>query len=172
MALNPDFTTSQSIGSPAVILFTDTSTGDDSNVVSRKIYLTKADGTTLVPEGTTTSYIVWSIDDDTLALDVLPQDYCLSIRVEWCATGGSVLYDKTTLCLFQLYQNTFLYNLIQFQASTPTIISDANYWGNVFQLESYIDNAVQAVSIGGDIAAAQNACDKGMYLVNHSNLYF
>lgn len=172
MPFVPNFTASQTLGNPSIINFADTSTGSDNAIAKRRIILTKSDNTTLVPTGTTTSYIDWALVDTDISVDVLPQDYCLSITVQWLTSGNSVLYSKTTLCLFQLYENTFYYNLIQLQASNPIVIVDADYWGNVGQLGAYIDNAVQAVAIGGDIAAAQNACDKGTYMINHANLYF
>ena len=172
MPLTPSFTVSQTLGLPSIINFSDTSSGSDVNVVARRITLTKSDGTTLVPSGTTTSYIVWALVDTDLALNILQQDYCLSIRVDWVNVSGSVLYTSPKLSLFQLYENTFYYNLIQLQASTPVIINDENYWGNVSKLASYIDNAVQAVAIGGDIAAAQNAIEKGTELILHQNANF
>ena len=172
MALNPSFLTSQTIGAPSIIHFEDNSTGSDGAIVGRRIYLQKADGTYLVPDGTTTDYIVWALVDTTIDVNVLPVDMALNVRVDWVATGGSVLYTLTKLQLYQLYSNTFYYNTIQLQASMPNVINDSNYWGNVSELQSYIDNAVQAVALGGDIAAAQNACDKATYLISNQNLNF
>ena len=172
MAFLQSFLTSQTIGLPNIITLQDTSTGVDANITKRRIILTKSDNTTLVPSGVTTNYIDWALVDTTLDVNVLPQDYALNITVQWLNVANSVLYTKTVLSLFQLYENTFYYNLIQLQASTPVIINDENYWGNVSKLASYIDNAVQAVAIGGDIAAAQNAIDKGTELILHQNANF
>ena len=54
MALVPNFTITQSVGSPNNLVFTDSSTGSDGTITKRRIYIKKSDGTFLVLTGTTT----------------------------------------------------------------------------------------------------------------------
>ena len=93
--LTPNFTASQSSGLPSNILLTDTSTGSDSSIVARRVYLLQADGTYLVPTGTTTQYILWAYADSTISIDVLSQDTALSITVNWVDTNGDTVETKT-----------------------------------------------------------------------------
>ena len=83
MPLVPNFTASQYSGTPSVITLTDTSTGSDGTIAKRRVYLLQANGTFLVPAGTTTEYIEWDLVDVSIALDVLSQDSALSITVQW-----------------------------------------------------------------------------------------
>ena len=78
MALIPNFSTEQFSGTPNAFTITDTSTGSDVTITSRRIYLLQANGTFLVPAGTNTNYIVWNIADSSIVLDVLSQDTALS----------------------------------------------------------------------------------------------
>jgi len=172
MALVPNFETSQVLGLPSQIVFTDTSTGSDSGLTTRRIYMLTANGTYLVETGTTTDYEVWALPLATdITLDVLTQDMCLSIRVDWM-TGSTVTYTKTILCLFTLYNKTFYYGLTQYQAANPTVLQDANYFANKAQLWTNITSAINATEIGGDIYNAQASLDAATYLVNNENLFF
>jgi hypothetical protein len=51
-----NFTATQYISVPNLIVITDTSTGTDAAITSRRVYMRKSDGTYLVEEGTTTNY--------------------------------------------------------------------------------------------------------------------
>jgi hypothetical protein len=165
------FSVSQSIGSPSVITLTDTSTGSDGTLTSRHIYLQKADGTYLVPAGTTTDYIVWDYANPSISIDVLDKDYCLQITVKWMA-GAAIVYTATNLTLFTLYLWQFYYQLTQNQTSTPNIVNDTDYYDNKMKLRCSIDEAVNAVTYGADIVSAQSALNRGKYLVDNQNLFF
>lgn len=97
MPFIPLFTVYQPIGNPSAIIFTDISTGSDPNIIERHIYLQKADGTFLVPEGTTTDYIVWPLASATYQVtDILDKDRGLNITVEWDdGDVGFVLINDT-----------------------------------------------------------------------------
>lgn len=95
MALVPSFTASPQVGNPSVIILTDTSTGSDSNVTVRHVYLRKSDGNFLVPTGTTTDYIVWPYTDQTITIDVLEKDRALWITVQWETGGTPFIFDDT-----------------------------------------------------------------------------
>jgi hypothetical protein len=169
---NQNFVASQNLGLPNVIKLNDTSTGSDSAITGRRIYLIKSDGTYLVPSGSTTNYIVWNLADTEISLNILGTDRALNVRVDWIAVSGSVLYTKTSLELFQLYTNTFFDYLIDKQAGMPDIVNDSNYYFNVVKLFCYIQQAQRAVSFSSDISAAQNALDKGTYMIAHQNVNF
>ncbi len=78
------FTVSQPIGNPSSIIFIDTSTDIDPNVSERHIYLQKADGTFLVPTGSSTDYIIWPLAYTTFEITgILEKDRALNITVEW-----------------------------------------------------------------------------------------
>jgi len=82
MPLVPNFSTSQSAGSPSVITITDTSTGSDVAVTQRRVYLLDWQGNYVVPSGTTTNYIQWPIAQATINIDCLTQDMALEVTVE------------------------------------------------------------------------------------------
>jgi hypothetical protein len=83
MSFVPAFAVSQNVGSPSLLVITDTSTGSDSSITERRVYLKNAAGQYVVPSGTTTDYILWSISDPSIAIDVLSSDMALQIRVDW-----------------------------------------------------------------------------------------
>lgn len=83
MSFLPSFTVSQPIGENNIVTVTDTSTGTNSAINARRVYLRKSDGTFLVPEGTATDYVDWAWVDTSIDIDVLDKDYALEITVEW-----------------------------------------------------------------------------------------
>lgn len=83
MPLQNSFTATQSLGKPSSIFFTDTSTGTDTAIVERRIYLQKSDGTYLTVVGNVNNYTVWPINLQTFQLDILAKDYALQISIVW-----------------------------------------------------------------------------------------
>ena len=49
MSFSPAFTASQSAATPSTVVFTDTSTGSDGSIASRRIYVTDNNGNAVVP---------------------------------------------------------------------------------------------------------------------------
>ena len=96
MPLAPNFTASQFTGTPSYITLTDTSTGSDVTIVSRKVFIQSAFGTFLVPSGTSTQYFVWALANTSTTVSVLTQDTAVSITVQWCDAGGNPVVSKTT----------------------------------------------------------------------------
>lgn len=121
MALTPNFSASQVEGAPSEIVLTDTSTGSDVTITQRRVYLRTPLGEFLVEEGTSEDYEVWSGFPGTtsITLDVLDKDYALTITVQWLTAGGTVVYDKTYLIGFTLYNEEFDYNLTQLLSGNP-----------------------------------------------------
>jgi len=172
MSLTANFSTSQTLGLPREINFTDTSTGSDVNVISRRIYLQAYDGTFLVESGTTTDYEAWAIADTTITLDVLSKDYALTVTVEWMGVSGQVLYSKQYVLGFTLYNETFDYQLTQALAGNPLLINDNNFFQNKSALRTDIDSGNQAVEFASDTYNAQLAYDAATALRLKSQYFF
>jgi hypothetical protein len=175
MPLVPNFSTSQSAGSPSVITITDTSTGSDVAVTQRRVYLLDWQGNYVVPSGTTTNYIQWPIAQATINIDCLTQDMALEVTVEWLNVSNVALYDKTELVGFTLYNETFYYALTQAQAaaSTPTtILQDTSFLQNKSNLRLFIDSGNQAVTLGYDIVSAQQCYNLATNLNTNQDLYY
>lgn len=99
----------------ATLTYTDTSTGTDASIASRRIYMQKFDGTYLVPTGTSTDYVVWALSDGSTKTltSILSQDEALNITVQWLDVSNTVLYSKTVLYNFSGYAKIFFYQLTQ-----------------------------------------------------------
>ena len=78
MSLSPNFTAAQDAVYPNIVILADTSTGSDSDITSRKVYITDDEGNFVVPGGTTTDYIVWPYSDTTISLNILQYDMALN----------------------------------------------------------------------------------------------
>jgi hypothetical protein len=167
----PAFITAQSTALPSMLSISDTSAGTDVALTSRRVYLQKSDGTYLVPEGTTTDYIVWAIGDASAIIDVMDKDYALLVRVDWM-TGTAVTYTSQNLVVFSLYANQFLYQLTQYQTSSPAVINNQWYYDNKLKLVVSIDEAINAVEVGGDIVSSQSALDRAKYLIDNQSKFF
>lgn len=172
MPLVPNFSISQNYGSIDSFTITDTSTGSDAGLTLRLIYLQKYDGDYLVPDGTTTDYIVWPIGDSSLLIeDVLDKDYCLDITVQYF-TGSSVTYTKTRLVLFSAYSELFLRQLTQQVAANRLRLDQNNYWFNKLKLRTLIDDAEQAVTLLNDQTTATFCLDEAKKLTDNISAFF
>lgn len=179
MPLTPNFSSSQTTGEPSIAVLTDTSTGSNVSIVSRRVYLVNSEGDYVVPTGTSTDYVVWPIvsgTGDTIDIDVLTEDAALDITVNWVDISGVTVETKTTLCGFTLYNESFYYSLTQAQASQsqppPMIIQDTNYYSNKMILRVQIDSGNNAITLGNDITTAQNCYDLATYMVTNQDYYF
>ena len=172
LPLVESFTATQDAGEPSSIVLTDTSSGADAAITGRAVFLIKADGTYVVPTGTTTQYILWPIADTTLTLDVLTKDTALSIVVQWLDVSSNVLYDVTALYGFTLYGEIFDYGLTQMLSANQILINDNNFWPQKSKLRTLIDSGNQAVSLATDIAGAQVCYDLATAIRLSSQYYF
>lgn len=159
MSFTPNFSAGQAIGLPSQIVFTDTSTGTDGNIASRRIYLQQVGGTYLVPTGTSTDYIAWAYNLVTKTVDVLNDDYSLLITVQWLDSGDAVLYSKTVLYEFSLYGQNFQYQLTQDMISAVNILQDISYYKSKGELIMQLDSAAQAVEYLGNQTYSQQCLD-------------
>ena len=171
MALTVNFTVASNITTPTVITLADTSTGTDSTITQRRVYLQKADGTYLTPVGSTTDYITWIYSNSTIAISVLDQDYALNITVKWM-TPTIVAYTKSTLAEFNNYAVTYRIKLLKAQASNPRFINNPNFYQVESSITTYIDGANSAVSIAGDINLAQLCNEKNKVLIANPKLVY
>ncbi len=166
------FSISQTLGSPSIIDLTDTSVGSDAAIVERRVYLTKSSGSTLVPTGTTTTYIVWDYDDASIAIDALDKDYGISVRVDWINISGTVLYTATVLTTFTMYNAEFEYSLISQEANGDASITNTNWLSGRMKLRLALDDAANAISAASSITNSQAANDRGTYLRENLNLFY
>lgn len=171
MALTVSISVAQNNGLPSTMVITDTSTGSDPSITIRRIYLSKSDGTYLVPEGTTTDYIEWPIAETSITLDVLDRDLALEILVQWLA-GAVITYSYENSYVFAAYTNTFLYNLSVDQSSNPAIINATDFFANKTKMYSYVKEAENAITIGEDITKAQFCMDKAYSMIFNEDKYF
>lgn len=95
MPFIPSFTATQLYATPTILRIVDTSTGSDSNITGRKVYLRQANGSYLVPSGITTDYIDFPLGSDYIDIDVLDVDYALEIKVEWDGNHSFLLINST-----------------------------------------------------------------------------
>lgn len=172
MPLVPNFTASQYSGTPSVITLTDTSTGSDVTITSRRVYLLQANGTFLVPAGNTTDYIVWDLVDASIALDVLSQDSALSITVQWMNAGNTVVTSKTISFAFTAYNETFYYGLTESQVANSNLSASTNWYQTKLILRVEIDSADQAITFASDIYSAQAALNRATYISTNQAYFF
>lgn len=172
MALTPSFSVQQDSGNPSTIVLQDTSTGSDSNVTKRRVYLLQADGTYLVPTGTTTDYIEWSLASTTIDLDVLTQNTALQITDQWLNVSNTVLYTVTDAFSFTNYGEAFYYNLTQQQSANPQIIASLNFYETKMMVRVELDSAAQAITFAGDIKSSQQCLDRLQIIITNQNFFF
>lgn len=174
MAFVENFIASQTIGLPSVITLTDTSSGSDILIISRKVAIVNAQGEYITASGITTAaaYTTWAYADATISIDCLDVDTAPNITVYWLNSIGATLYSKTTLYAFTLYGLEGSFQLTQALSAAPMTIQDTNYWMNRMILRCNIDDADLAVSIGGNIYIAQAALERETYLLANQTIYF
>jgi hypothetical protein len=178
MPISPNFTATQSYSTPSVFTLTDTTTGTDTSVTQRRVYLLKATGTYLVPAGTLTNYILWSITNTTtrapltIDLNVLSEDTALSILVQWLNVSNVVVDSKTISFAFTAFGESFYYGLSQQQVANQSLAASKDWYENKMKLRVELDSAQQAVQFASDIYTAQSALNRATYLANNSNYFF
>ena len=175
MSFTPNFRAFQQAGLPQDVCITDTSVGSDVAITQRRVYLVDYQGNYVVPSGTTTDYVNFPLIHNTIYIDCLTEDMALTVTVQWLDVNNVVLYDKTDLIGFTLYNETFYYSLTQGQAaiSNPSyILQDNVYFQNKSKLRCLIDSGNQAISLGYDITSAQECYNLATFLVTNQQNYF
>lgn len=172
MPLSPSFQISQSALTPNIITATDNSGGADAAITQRRIYFQTSYGTYLVVSGTTTDYNPWPLSDVTKSFNVLQQDECLNIRVDWLDVSNTVLYTLTNQFALSEYNKQFLVYLVENQGLTPGIVQDSNYSGNMAIFWVNIIAGINQVEFAADIAGGQNCFNRATYMRINESLYF
>ncbi len=174
MPLTVNFTATQVSGEPSEIVLTDTSTGTDVTVTQRRVYVQASDGTYLVEDGTTTEYEAWGDfpADTSITLDLLDKDYAVTITVQWLTAGNTVVYDKTLIYGFTLYNETFDYLLTQLLSGNPLLVNDNGFFNHKSTLRTLIDSGNQALEQADDVFGAQQCYDQATELRVNSPYYF
>ena len=172
MPLTPNFSVTQTPGSPSVVSIADVSTGSDSSVTQRRVYLAKYDGTFLVPENTSTEYVAWALADTSIDIDALDKDYSLIITVQWLDVSDAILYAKSTLYGLTGYGEDFDYSMTQMLAVNPNNVNDNNFFDDKLQLRNLLDSGDNAISRASDQYSAQLCYDEATKLRLGSPYYF
>jgi hypothetical protein len=141
----------------------------------RRIYLYKVDGTTLVPEGTTTLYIDFPFSDGNskTIIGVLNTDYSLLVNAVWLSNNpqpGST-YTAQSVETFLNYLKQFRGGQISNLSDDPNILNDINWYTDLFKLQTEINNATDA-GADGQQYSAQAAINRALYLKNNSQFFF
>lgn len=171
MPLDVSVSVSQNNGLPNTYVLTDTSTGSDPTITTRRIYIYKADNTTLVPEGTTTAYVDWPVAEGPKTLDVLTRDFAVMQVVQWL-NGSTVVDSVTNYYVFTANTKQFLYELTTNQAvSVPNIINATNYFSSKANMWTWVDDAELAIAYD-DVLKSQLALDEAYNYIVNQNLYF
>lgn len=166
------FTATQLIGEESTVTITAVVTGTDVAVTQRRVYLQTDSGEFLVPTGTTTDYVQWSISASSIDIDCLDKDYGLRIVVEWLDVNNVVLYDDEQYVGLTLYNESFDYGLTQLMAANPLLINDNALWQNKSKLRTFIDSGNNAITFASDLYNAQLCYDAATELRLSSQYFF
>lgn len=171
MSLTVNFSATESLAFPSRITLTDTSTGTDGSITSRLVYIQLTNGKYLTQTGTTTDYEVWPAANSSITLDLLPRSVAVNITVKWIS-GTTIVYTKTILFGFDLFDTVFAYQLLQAQTGNPSIIDNPNYYASFMQFLVNLYNAQNSIITGDDIFSAQQAYDRNYYLIQNQTKFF
>lgn len=172
MPLIENFTATQYVATPNLLVLDDTSTGSDAGITVRYVYLQKSDGSYLVEEGTTTDYEVWTLaSGNTISLNVLDKDYALNITVEW-RSNSAVLYSKMITYCFSTYAKIYNVKLSKAQVSSPSLLDRDNWFATKSNLNTFIYAADDAIALGAGISIAQLSLNKAKYIIDNPKLVF
>ena len=172
MALTPSFTALQQFGTPSNLTLTDTSTGTDLAVYSRRVFIELPNGTYIVQQGSTTDYETWSYALSAITLDILSTDVAVTITVQWLNVSNVVLYTVSNNYGLTGFNEQFDYGLTQMLTANPTLIIDNNFFGTKIELRVGIDSGNQALALANDLFATQQAYNIANNIRINSVYYF
>jgi hypothetical protein len=174
MPLTPLFGVTQSASDNSRITITDSSTGSDGAISSRKIFIQLANGNYLTEDGevAAATAINWSYADSSTAISVLPRSEAPAITVQWLNSGGTVLYSKTIKYCLNLADYMFLLGLTMQQVANNSITQDKDWYANKMQMIVNANDAENAIEYANDITLAQNALDRNYFLIQNESKFF
>ena len=155
---------------PGSFTITDTSTGTDTNITDRLIYLYQADGSLL--GGSAIDFPLTA--GSSITLNVLTQDYCLLIVVTWVSSSPlppPSSYSASGLFNFTGNSRNFADQQIGAIESNPNILRDSTFQYYLGTLYNEIDNSIQAASTGQQFSA-QRALNSIQNLIVNQAKYF
>ena len=162
--------TVSSLITPGSFTVNDTSTGSDSNITGRKIFLYQADGSLLT--GNSIDFPLTA--GSSITLNVLIQDYCLLIVVTWISSSPlppPSSYSSSGLFNFVGNSRSFADQQIGAIESNPAILRDTSFQYYLGTLYNEIDNSIQAASTGQQFSA-QRALNAIQNLIVNQAKYF
>jgi hypothetical protein len=173
MPLVPNFSTSQSLATLSNVTFTDTSTGSDGTITTRRITVVLPNGNylTAAGESTTPAYINWPYAQPSITVSLLSKSKAATVVVEWFA-GAVSTYVKVLISLWDLYDYVYGIGLISDMTSDPDIISDKDWYSNFFKFVTNIWIAESAITYGSDTYSSQRALNVNQSMMTHSNQVF
>lgn len=172
MAFVPSISVSQLAATPNIVSVTDDSTGSDMAIVSRQIYVQTAAGTYLVPSGTTTDYTAWALVLTTIPLNILTEDQCVNIVVNWLDVNGATLYTYENQYPLAEYNKQFLVALVSAQGLTPGIVQDVSYSGAMATFWVNINAGINQVNFAADIQGGQACFSRATYMRINQQIFF
>lgn len=172
MSFTPSIVVSQSALTPSNVTVLDDSSGSDAAISQRRIYVQNAQGTYLVPSGTTTDYTQWALIDTSILLDILTQDECVNIIVQWLSVTNVVLYTYENQYALSEYNKQFLVYLVSAQGLTPGRVQDSNYSGGIATFWTNVIAGINQVEFAADIAGGQNCFNRATFMRLNQNNFF
>jgi hypothetical protein len=146
---------------------TDTSTGSDGTITDRQILIYTTANVLLV------SPIDFPLSaGSSIIISPLTQDIAVTIVVNWLNSGGSSLYTANGIFSFVQFALLFLENLTQFQISNPNIVNDLNFMGNKYKMFTEVQSALNAISVGQNVFAAQSCILRYQNMIINTTDYF
>ncbi len=175
MPLNPAaFSVTQSLAEPSQITLTDTSSGSDATLTTRRIYILLANGNWLQDDGSessTEAYIIWPYGDTSITLDVLGGSTACSITVNWY-DNSTFKYTADDAFCFNLQDYLAALQILQGNTSSPDQLQDTPYYNNLMQFIVNLFNEENAIEFDGDIFSSQGAMNRNQLMINNEALYF
>lgn len=177
MAFTGTFSVSQSSDGLSLSI-TDTSSYSGEPQVtfsSRRVFLYRIDGTTVVPDGTSTAYIDWPFGVGSILTisDILARSISLTIEVDWISNDPQLgsTYVASDVKSFTFDIEDFAYGKLQQLAANPKLRNDTN-WSNAFDsINNEILNTERATA-RDDQFSAQSAIERFYDYVRNENKYF
>ncbi len=173
MPFVPDFIRVQLSNLTSVVI-TDTSTGSDGSIASRRVYFETYNGGFVVPTGTTTDYVSFPLSSGaSIQIDnLLYRDYGLNVRVDWLDVSNVAIYTKTIPSGFGGYAKYFLYQLTQYQISNKKLLYQRNFRESKLDCWQSVLSADNAITYAGDLTNAQACYDDAKYYIDHPELFY
>jgi len=140
----------------------------------RRVTIYTTSLSTLVPAGTTTTYIDFPFaGGDTITINAMLRDYSVNVVVDWITISpqpGST-YQASLIISLLSYNTNGEYGVIQALTARPLISSNVNYWMNLGLVQTENENSMQATYYQQQVSA-QRAINHAKALLDNQLTYF